>query len=315
MKDALGRSIDYLRLSVTDRCDLRCIYCMPESGVHLVDHSDILSVDETVRAVKVIRDAAGIRKVRITGGEPLVRRGLVSIIEGITALDIPELTLTTNGLLLGDQAEELAGAGIHRVNVSLDSLRDDRLATISRRSLHLADIESSIRSAVDAGLSPVKVNCVVLRGRNEDEISDMLLWSGRTGVTVRFIEHMPSILTGESLVSLNGILERASMLGEIQRLPDDGSTAARYYIPGRGLEFGIIAPFSEHMCDSCSRVRLTAEGTLVPCLAVGTGPSLRDMMRDGASDEMMNTVIRSLIFGKPAVHEGCAGVSMWKIGG
>ena len=205
MRDALGRQIDYLRLSVTDRCDLRCVYCMPEVGVPLVGHADVLTVDETVRAAGLVRDAAGIRKIRITGGEPLVRRGLIAIVEGLSSLGFDELTLTTNGVLLGDHAAPLATAGVQRVNVSLDSLIDHRLAAISRRPLKLSDLEDSIRRAQKAGLAPVRINCVVLGGWNDDEIPAMLLWGERMGVTVRFIEHMPSRLEEDCLDRLSRV--------------------------------------------------------------------------------------------------------------
>lgn len=315
MRDALGRQIDYLRLSVTDRCDLRCVYCMPEVGVPLVGHADVLTVDETVRAAGLVRDAAGIRKIRITGGEPLVRRGLIAIVEGLSSLGFDELTLTTNGVLLGDHAAPLATAGVQRVNVSLDSLIDHRLAAISRRPLKLSDLEDSIRRAQKAGLAPVRINCVVLGGWNDDEIPAMLLWGERMGVTVRFIEHMPSRLEEDCLVPRDAIVERASVLGEVVRLPDDPGTAGMYRIPDRGLEFGVIAPFSDPMCDFCRRLRLTAEGVLIPCLAIDNGPSIRDMMRSGVEDEEIMDAVREVVHGKPATHGGCVGVSMWKIGG
>ena len=164
---------------------------MPESGVTLVSHDDVLTVDETVLITGIIMKTAGVRKVRITGGEPLVRKGLLDIVRGVSGLCPGELVLTTNGLLLCSMAQQLAEAGIERVNISLDSLRDDRIKRISRRDVSLKDIEGAIESAFDAGLDPVKVNCVVMRNINDDEIAEFIRWGGETGVTVRFIEHKP----------------------------------------------------------------------------------------------------------------------------
>ena len=314
MIDSRGRDINYLRLSVTDRCNIRCIYCMPESGVPLVSHSDILSVDETIRLCGIIMKAADIRKVRITGGEPLVRKGLLDIVRGVSDLHPGELVLTTNGLLLRSMAKQLAEAGIERVNISLDSLRDDRIKRISRRDISLADIEDAIAAAFDAGLDPVKVNCVVMRGINDDEIGDFIRWSGETGVVVRFIEHMPSRLSEETFVSRDEIIEKASVLGEIVRQSDSG-TAGIYSFGNTGQTFGIIAPFSDPMCSSCSRIRLSALGLLYSCLTEEEGVSLIELLRSDAGDEVISEIVRRAIVSKPDSHGGCVHAKMWKIGG
>lgn len=314
MRDALGRSVDYLRLSVTDRCDLRCVYCMPEGGVPKLDHSQVLSVEETIELVGLVLEETGIRKIRLTGGEPLVRKGLLDIIRGLASLGPEELVLTTNGVRLRAMAAQLADAGIQRVNVSLDSLRDDRLAAITRREVTLDMVTTGILAARNAGLSPVKVNCVVLRGMNDDELLDFLHWSGETGVTVRFIEHMPTMLSSDSFVPAAEMLDRISALGPVHREPENGSTAVLYKVGEDGPEFGIIAPLSEPMCHSCSRMRLTADGVLVPCLASGGGAPLRDLLRKGLQGEIRRLVGVS-ITNKPESHGGCVGVSMWKIGG
>lgn len=315
MKDSRNREIDYLRLSVTDRCNLRCVYCMPSEGVSLVPRDRVLSVEETVRLTDIVTSALGITKVRITGGEPLVRRGVTDIIRGISSLGVPELVLTTNGVLLEAMAEELAGAGIQRVNVSLDSLRDSRLRRIAGRDLELARVEAGIAAAAGSGMSPVKVNCVVMRGWNDDEIPDFLRWGERMGLTVRFIEHMPSRMQGGVLVSRDGILERAGALGEVERLESDGGTAGRYLVRPAGIVFGIIAPLSDSMCRTCSRVRLSAEGTLYPCLSVDTGTPLRELLRSGSEEKTIGDAARRAVFQKPVSHGGCFQTKMWKVGG
>ncbi len=315
MKDSLGREIDYLRLSLTDRCNLRCVYCMPPSGVELVSHDDILRVEETVRLTGIITGALGIRKIRVTGGEPLVRRGVTDIIRGISELGVEEIALTTNGVLLECMAGELAEAGIQRVNVSIDSLRDGRLRAISRGDLSLARIESGIRSAMAAGMDPVKVNFVVLRGWNDDEICDMLLWGVELGLRVRFIEHMPSMLPADSFVPRDEILEHASALGRVRRMGRGRGTASLYRIEGADIVFGIVAPHSDDICSSCSRVRLSAEGVLYTCLSSREGVPLRDLLRDGAEDEEIAGMVREAVLNKKASHGGCFQTEMWKVGG
>lgn len=314
MRDALERTIDTLRLSVTDRCNLRCIYCMSEQGIPLVSHSEILSVEEIVRLAGILIDEAGLLKVRITGGEPLVRKGLLEIIRGIASLDLEELTLTTNGVLLAEQAAGLADAGVERVNVSLDSLRDDRLAFITRRAVSLGSIEKAIEAAFLAGLAPVKVNCVVLRGVNEDEMTDFLLWGRSMGVTVRFIEHMPAMLSTETFVPASEMLSRISELGPVRTVEQDGGAASLYSVEGTDIRFGVIAPISEPMCPRCRRIRLTADGTLGPCLASVESIPLKDLLRSGSISEIRH-LVRESVLSKPESHGGCSGVSMWKIGG
>ncbi len=315
MKDRNGREINYLRLSVTDRCNLRCIYCMPESGVPLIDHADILSVEEVVRVVRIISDTVGLSKVRITGGEPLVRRGVLQIIKGISRIGIEEITLTTNGLLLRQMSKQLAEAGIQRVNISLDSLRDHRLKKITRRNISLHDIEKAIQAAFDAGLKPVRINCVLMRGVNDDEIPEFLEWGNSTGVTVRFIEHMPSSLNQSIFVSRDEIIEHASLSGTVRRQEDDGGTAGIYTVGNGVYTFGIIAPFSDPMCKTCNRIRLSARGTLVPCLASAEEVSIREPVRNGADDESISRLVHQLVINKPDSHGGCVSAEMWKIGG
>jgi cyclic pyranopterin phosphate synthase len=314
MKDSSGREIDYLRLSVTDRCNLRCIYCMPPSGIEAVSHDDILRVEETVRLTGIIDSVLQLRKIRITGGEPLVRKGVTEIIKGISPLG-KELVLTTNGVLLGEMAHELSAAGIQRVNVSIDSLRDDRLRSISRSDLKLSTIEAGIRRASAAGMVPVKVNCVVLRGWNDDEICDILQWGRELGVRVRFIEHMPSMLPSGSFVPGEEILAAASRLGSVRRMGRTRGTASLYAIDDMDIVFGIVAPHSDGFCSTCSRVRLSARGVLHTCLSEINGVPLRDLLRGGAEDGEISRVVRDAVFRKPASHGGCFQTEMWRVGG
>lgn len=314
MRDSSGREIDYLRLSVTDRCNLRCVYCMPPSGIEIVPHDDILRVEETIRLAGIITAALDIRKIRITGGEPLVRKGVTEIIRGISSLGT-ELALTTNGVLLGEMAHELAAGGIQRVNVSIDSLRDERLRKISRGELKLSVIESGIRRAVSAGMTPVKVNTVVLRGWNDDEICGILEWGRELGVQVRFIEHMPSMLPPESFVPGEEILRAASELGSIRSPGKANGTASLYAIHDRDIVFGIVAPHSGDFCSRCRRIRLSAKGVLHTCLSENDGVPLRDLLRMGAHDEEISELVRDAVFRKKASHGGCFQTEMWRVGG
>jgi len=314
MRDSTGRKIDTLRLSVTDRCNLRCVYCMSEEGVPLMEHSEILSVEETVALAGLLVGELGIRRIRVTGGEPLVRKGLPDIVRGLRSLDLDEISLTTNGLLLGGCAEELAASGVARVNVSLDSLRDERLRTLTRRDIRVEVVEEGIRAARNAGLAPVKINCVVLRGVNDDEPADFLRWAADRDLAVRFIEHMPAMLPGRYFVPASGILAAISGLGEVFRMEDGGGAESVYGIRGTGIRFGVIAPISEPMCGRCRRIRLTSDGVLMPCLASTGGIPLKPLLRRGSVREIAD-LARDAVLGKPASHGGCAGISMWKTGG
>ncbi len=314
MKDSSGREIDYLRLSVTDRCNLRCIYCMPPSGIEAVSHDDILRVEETVRLTEIIKSVLQLRKIRITGGEPLVRRGLTDIIRGVSRLGT-ELALTTNGVLLAEMASELAAAGIQRVNVSIDSLRNDRLSSLSRSDLKLSTIEAGISRAAAAGMVPVKANCVVLRGWNDDEICEILQWGRELGVLVRFIEHMPSMLSPDSFVPRDEILGTASSLGSVRRMGPTRDTATLYSIDDMDIVFGIVATHSQGFCSTCSRIRLSARGVLYTCLSEKDGVPLKDMLRGGAEDKEISRVVRDAVYRKRASHGGCFQTEMWRVGG
>jgi cyclic pyranopterin phosphate synthase len=311
MNDSFGRKIDYLRISVTDRCNLRCIYCMPESGIPHISHSDILRLEEILYLTKLIDKALDLRKIRITGGEPLVRHGIVTLVEGLSAL--AETVMTTNGILLPEFASKLRKAGLSRVNISIDSLRDDVLENVTRRRTTLDMIESAIVSAGENSLNPVKMNCVVLDGVNTGELAAMVRWAKDMAVTMRFIEHMP--MTGSlcGYVSRGEILREISgELGQVERIFTEGT--AEMYSTRSGEQFGIIAPVEGEMCADCTRLRLTAEGELLPCLSGGESINLRAMLRNGSSDSEIIESVVCLVKRKPH-HGACGGVRMWRIGG
>lgn len=311
MKDNFGRRIDYLRVSVTDRCNLRCLYCMPETGVPQIDHSSILTLEEIRKLIALIHEALDLRKIRITGGEPLVRGGIVSLVEGISGL--AETVMTTNGILLPEYASELHSAGLSRVNISLDSLSNEVIQRVTRRNVTIEMVEKAIQSARNNNLDPVKVNCVVLKGVNCGELPSMIKWATELGVTIRFIEHMP--MTG----SVCGYVPRAEILSEISdKLGSvkycETEGTAEMYSTETGEKFGIIAPVDGSMCAGCTRLRLTAEGELLPCLAGGESLDLRSMLRTGSTESNMVTAVHDLV-GKKPHHGACGGVRMWRIGG
>ncbi len=311
MRDSYGRTIDYLRVSVTDRCNLRCIYCMPESGIPHIDHSAILRLEEIQCLVELIHEALTLRKIRITGGEPLVRRGIVSLVKGISPL--AETVMTTNGILFPENAADLRAAGLSRVNISVDSLKDEVIRKVTRRDVTLNMIEKAIEAAKENSLDPIKLNCVVLKGVNFGELSDMIRWAEDMGTTMRFIEHMPMTGSVCSYVPRDEILREISAgMGQAEQIATEGT--ADMYVTDSGIKFGIIAPVAGGMCANCTRLRLTAEGELLPCLAGGESLNLRDMLRSGSSESEIISAVRDLVAKKPH-HGACGGVSMWRIGG
>lgn len=312
MKDACQREISYLRLSVTDLCDLRCRYCMPAGGVEKRGHADICSVEEFV---EITRQAVslGVQKVRITGGEPLVRRGILDICRGIAGLEgIREVCLTTNGTALPRMAGPLREAGVHRLNVSLDTLRPDRFAYMTRTG-RLQDVLDGLDAAKAAGFCGTKLNTVLMKGFNEDEIPDFVALARREGIEVRFIELMP-IGQGaqEGFLPASAVLEACP---ELEYMGISG-VARRYRIPG-GMGFvGLIAPMSRQFCSGCDRIRVTADGRLKPCLHSDQEIPLR-----GLSGGALREAIRGGIAAKPPRHymnedgRSGAGRNMNQIGG
>lgn len=268
MKDAIGRDINYLRISVTDRCNFRCRYCMPEKGVESKSHDEILRFEEILDFVKAVTPL-GISKVRITGGEPLVRKGIVNFISKLSNIpEIQDLSMTTNASLLAPMTGALKHAGLKRVNISLDSLKEEKFRWITRRG-KLDDVFQGIDAAIREGLTPVKVNCVVTRGFNDDEINDFVNLTKEYPIYIRFIELMPLGGSGWSKGHFM-VADEIKFLIKEELIPIEvsvGAGPARYFkVPGALGGVGFITPISRHFCDNCNRVRLTADGKLKPCL-------------------------------------------------
>ena len=293
MKDKFGRTITYLRLSVTDLCNLRCRYCMPAEGVCKKDHGEMLTEEELI-AVAEAGASLGIKKVRITGGEPLVKKNILSICRGVSAVDgIEELCLTTNGILLPELAVPLREAGVKRVNISLDSLDRDTYARLTRRD-RLDDTLRGLESALSAGFDRVKVNCVLLAGENEREISALAELTRKYPVDVRFIEWMPMTHdpVGQHL-SCEAVLKALPALTK----EDEGAVAEHYRLPGALGKIGLIRPVSRHFCGKCDRIRVTADGKVKPCLH-----SREELSLKGLRKEEMAQVLRQAILEKPLCH-------------
>ena len=304
--DRFGRVHDDLRLSVTDRCNLRCVYCMPADGMTFLPRAEILSFEEITRVARVAR-ALGVRSVRLTGGEPLVRRGICDLVARIAALGFDDVALTTNAMMLSPMAQQLAAAGLRRVNVSCDSLRPERFSAIRRRG-KLETVLDAMDAAEDAGLSPMKVNVVLLRGRNDDEILDFAAFARETGRVVRFIEYMPLDADGAweraRLVPGREVVERVSAVWPLEAVQQDGDPAPadRYrFADGKG-EIGVISTVTEPFCGTCNRLRLTADGSIRNCLFSDAEHPVRDVLRDGGSDEDVAMLLRRAVWGKLPGH-------------
>jgi len=307
LSDSFQRPINYLRISVTDRCNLRCIYCMPSDGVGLLSHRDILSYEE-IYTVALAAAELGIDKIRLTGGEPLVRSGLPQLIQMLAHIDaINDISLTTNGLLLSRYAAELKRAGLRRVNVSLDTLNQDKFEFITRRNSNLSDVLDGIEAARSVGLNPVKINVVVMAGINDDELLDFAAKTIDEGWHVRFIELMLPVgvsITASQLVSVSNMRKRLKLLGELEPcLPSVGNGPAKYFrFPHARGTLGFITPVSEHFCFGCNRLRLTSDGKLRPCLLAEDEIDLKQPLRSGASSDRLKQLIEEAVASKPLRH-------------
>ena len=299
LSDRRERRIDYLRISLTDRCNYRCTYCMPESGVELQPRDRVLTFEEIERLVRVFA-GMGVRRLRLTGGEPTVRKGVVDLVARLAAVPgIDEVVMTTNGHLLPDLAAPLRAAGLAEVNVSIDTLDPDRFRALTRRG-DLARVVAGIDAALAAGLT-VKLNAVAMRGANEEELADLCRFGWDRGATPRFIEHMP--MSDGALYAPGRHLGAAEIRDRIAAAlgaevgpdgPESGLPRgpARYFRAVPGGRFGIISAMSEHFCDTCNRVRLTSTGELHACLAYDDAVDLRVLLRGGASDEEVAAAVR-----------------------
>ena len=307
--DDFGRPINYLRVSITDRCNLRCIYCMPPEGVPQREMQEILTFEEIGTVVRAAAEL-GITKVRLTGGEPLARLGVVDLVGMLSRVPgIDDLSMTTNGTLLANKAEKLAQAGLKRVNVSLDTLRPDRFQRITRCG-RLDDVLAGIEAAKTAGLTPVKINMVVMRGFNDDEVVDFARLTVDRGWHVRYIEMMPigsgSEWSADTYVPIAEIQKWvAEAIGPLQPATmKQGNGPARYYRIANAKEgtVGFISPITEHFCHSCNRLRLTADGRLRPCLLANVELDLRAVLRSSNSLEAVRGCLGRAIRLKPQKH-------------
>lgn len=333
MKDAHGRVIDYLRISLTDRCNFRCIYCMPEDGVCQLAHDEILRIEDIERLVRVAA-GIGIRSIRLTGGEPLVRKGVVGLVESITHTPgIENVSMTTNGVLLPAMAEDLRRAGLHRVNVSLDTLDPQQFREVTRVG-RLEDALAGIEAALEAGFNPVKVNAVTVRSLDQDFLSFAKLSVDRP-LHVRFIEYMPvgnasgvdgcgwgkaDVIPSEELFELinaRAVAEGMEPLRPAGESRPIGWGPARYFeFPGAQGTVGFISPLSRHFCSECNRLRVTAEGLIRPCLFSDAEHDVRAALRAG-DDEAVRAVLYEALGAKPDEHHDKVGTerNMSQIGG
>jgi GTP 3',8-cyclase len=309
LKDGLGRTIDDLRISTTDRCNFRCIYCMPADGLAWLPKRDILRSEEMLRLARIFI-GLGIRTVRLTGGEPLMRRDIDALTDGLRHLDPTlDLSMTTNGFFLQERATCLAAAGLKRINVSLDSLQPERFARMARRDGQLIfKILDGLRVARDAGLHPIKLNCVVIRGYNEDEVVDFARLGREHDYQVRFIEFMPLDAQGawsrQAVVPGAEIRARIHAVLPLAQASANGTEPATVhrFADGRG-SIGIIASVTEPFCDHCNRVRITADGQLRTCLFSLHEHNLKGLLRSGATDEELADFILGVVWNKEAGHK------------
>ncbi|QXE37531.1 GTP 3',8-cyclase MoaA [Streptomyces sp. GMY02] len=305
--DTYGRVATDLRVSLTDRCNLRCTYCMPEEGLQWLGKSDLLSDDEIVRLVHVAVTRLGVDEVRFTGGEPLIRPGLVGIVERCAALEPrPRLSLTTNGLGLERTAAALKAAGLDRVNVSLDTLRPEVFRALTRRDRH-GDVIDGLRAARDVGLTPVKINSVLMPGLNDDEAPELLAWAIEQGYELRFIEQMP--LDAQHGWKRDGMITAREILDSLRTrfvlIPEGegvrgSAPAERWIVDGGPHRVGVIASVTRPFCRACDRTRLTADGQVRTCLFAREETDLRGALRSGAPDDEIATIWRLAMWGKKA---------------
>jgi cyclic pyranopterin phosphate synthase len=312
LEDRYGRQLTYLRVSVTDRCNLRCMYCMPRGVIEKVHHAHVLSYEELLRICRIAVDL-GINKIRITGGEPLVRADMAEFLPRLGEIPcLSEVTLTTNGVLLGSFLETLKAAGIRRINISLDSLVRGKYELITGRDC-LLQVLDSIDRAYAAGFDPLKINVVVMRGINDDEVEDLARLSVDRPFHVRFIEYMPMGGSSQDFPDLfmpagdvAGLIEES--LGSLEPVPSkngDGP-ARRFKIKGAAGEVGFISAVSNHFCAECNRLRLTAKGALRTCLLSDVETDLKAPLRQGASDSELAEIFRNGVLLKPRRHSLCA---------
>ncbi|MGB7818704.1 MAG: GTP 3',8-cyclase MoaA [Ornithinibacter sp.] len=306
LRDRFGRIGRDLRVSVTDRCNLRCSYCMPAEGLDWLAKPEMLTDEELVRLVRIMV-GLGVTNVRLTGGEPLLRRSLVSVVEGIAALHPrPRIAMTSNGIGLDRLAAPLAAAGLDRVNVSLDTIDPEHFSRLTRRD-RFKDVEAGLKAAADAGLTPVKVNAVAMRGVNDGDVTELLQWCLDRGYELRFIEQMPldaqHAWDRSLMVPQSEILERLGERFHLTPVAERGSAPAELFLVDGGPQtVGVIASVTAPFCAACDRVRLTADGQLRNCLFATREIDLRTSLRDGSDDEAIAELIIGEMWRKAAGH-------------
>jgi cyclic pyranopterin phosphate synthase len=325
LTDSFNRQINYLRISITDRCNLKCVYCTPEKKLKHFTSGEVLTDDEIVRFVRVAR-RHGLRKVRITGGEPLLRKNIIGLVSFIKKTGISDLSLTTNGLMLSSLAKDLKRAGLSRVNISLDTLDSEKYRSITRGG-DIMLVWKAIRAAEEAGLTPVKINMVPIKGLNDNEIESFASLTLENNFHIRFIEFMPAVndgtWSGEKYIKSSLILDKISGLGKPEPFKFKGSGPSRNFrIKGAKGVIGIISPLSDHFCKYCNRLRLTANGRLRPCLFSKETIDIKTPLRNGISDEQLEALFLQSVKAKPEGHslqvkkmQSCPINTMSEIGG
>lgn len=308
LQDAFGRSIKYVRLSVTDRCNMRCFYCLPKGFKNFEIPKNWLTFDEIEQVIRAFTQL-GVSRVRLTGGEPLVRKNLPDLIQRLTALEgLDDLSLSTNAALLTRDAEAIKQAGVGRINVSLDSLQPERFKKITGNG-RLSAVLAGLEAAKVAHLAPIKINTVAMKGVNDDEFLDLIDYCAERRFTLRFIETMPIGDTGRQAGShyldlqtiIDDLSTRFTLIPDL--LPNGGGPARYYRLAENNLQLGFITPISQHFCETCNRVRLSVDGVLYLCLGDEHKVELRPLLREGISDEELETVLVQAINLKPERHE------------
>ncbi|XP_072032501.1 molybdenum cofactor biosynthesis protein 1-like isoform X2 [Amphiura filiformis] len=316
LTDTFGRQHNYLRISLSEKCNLRCQYCMPEEGVDLTPNDNLLSTEEIVRLSKLFVQQ-GVDKIRLTGGEPLVRKDVIEVVEELGKLDgLKAIGMTTNGIALARKLPKLQAAGLNQLNISLDTLVPQKFEFVTRRK-GFSHVMRGIDTALDLGFNPLKINCVVMRGLNEDEINDFVEYTKDKPIEVRFIEYMPFDGNRWNDKKMFGYQEMMSVIQK--RWPDftplqdePNATAKVYRVPGYHGQVGFIASMTKPFCGTCNRVRLTADGNLKVCLFGASEISLRDAMREGQNDEELLQVIGAAVGRKKKQHAGMFNIAKMK---
>ena len=303
--DGFGRVHRDLRISVTDRCNFRCAYCMPEEGMQWQRREDLLTFEEIERVARIMVERYGVDGIRLTGGEPTVRAKLPVLVEKLAALGV-DLAMTTNGVSMPLLAADLRAAGLRRVNISLDSLRADRFEELTRRD-ELDRVLEGVEAAKDAGFDPVKINVVVMKGINDDEVIDFAHFGRDRGVTVRFIEFMP--LDADEVWNNDRVLTQAEILAtlqtefELEPIERTSAPATRWRHVDGGGEIGVVASVSQSFCETCDRVRITADGQFRNCLFATDETDIRSLLRDGSSDDVVAEALARSVASKWAGHQ------------